>query len=100
VNPPARPVLGQTWAQAGWAGRARAFLWGLFCFEWHREVQEQRARAGDALHLVVFGELVGLPLVGSAVGLRLLPHLYPLLGDWRRRQSADHDVVEEAPHVH
>jgi hypothetical protein len=80
--------------------KVKEFLWGVFVFGWYQELQRERAKAMDALHLLVFGETIGIPLMNSPLALRLLPYLYPGIEGWKRRAAADPEVLEEAPHVH
>ncbi|MBY6278415.1 hypothetical protein [Symbiobacterium thermophilum] len=83
-----------------WREKVRQFLWGLFFFEWYHELRHERARYSDVLNLVLFGELLGIPLMNSSIGLRLLPHVLPELDGWKHRQLEEREVIEEVPHVH
>jgi len=76
------------------------FLWGLFFFEWYHELQHERAKYNDVMNLVLFGELIGIPLMNSSIGLRLLPYALPDLQGWMHRQLEEHEVIEHAPHMH
>ena len=93
--------------RASWRGRlrqavrlARQFLWGFFFFEMFHELQKEKARYGDAVNVVIVGELLGLPLMNSVITLRLLPYLLPELDGWKHRQLSEADIVEEAPEIH
>lgn len=77
-----------------------AFLWGLFCFDFYKEVVAERERQNRALSVLLFGEFVGLPIMAAPVTLRLLPYLVKDLGPWKRATLTEKEVIEEAPHVH
>lgn len=79
---------------------ARSFCWGLFVFDWYKVLRSNQAKYNDAMNLVIFGEFLGMPLMNSAVSLRLLPYLVPYLKEWKRRQLTEREVLESAPHIH
>lgn len=81
-------------------GKVKQFLWGFFFFEWYHELQHERAKYNDVMNLILFGELIGIPLMNSSIGLRLLPYALPDLHAWKHRQLEDHPVEEHAPHIH
>ncbi len=81
-------------------GKLRQLVWGFLFFEWYHELQHERARYRDVMHLILFGELLGIPLMNSSVGLRLLPYALPELPAWKHRQLEEFDLVEHGPHIH
>jgi len=87
-------------APRSWREKVRQFFWGLLFFEWYHELQHERAKYNDVLNLVLFGELLGIPLMNSSIGLRLLPHVLPELQGWKHRQLEEREIIEEVPHVH
>ncbi|ADU52329.1 hypothetical protein Tmar_2251 [Thermaerobacter marianensis DSM 12885] len=85
---------------ATWWEKVKQFIWGFLFFEWYHELQHTRSRYNDIMNLVLFGELLGLPLMNSSIGLRLLPYVLPDLDAWKHRQLEEHVVEEHAPHIH
>lgn len=81
-------------------GKVKQFLWGFMFFEWYHELQHERSKYNDVMNLILFGELIGIPLMNSTIGLRLLPFVLPELQSWKHRQLEEHEIVEEAPHMH
>lgn len=81
-------------------GKLKQFVWGFLFFEWYHELQHERARYADVMHLLLFGELIGIPLMSSTIGLRLLPYALPELPAWKHRQLEEFDLVEHGPHIH
>ncbi|QIA28008.1 hypothetical protein DYI95_011265 [Thermaerobacter sp. PB12/4term] len=81
-------------------GKVKQFVWGFLFFDWYHELQHARSQYNDVMNLVLFGELLGIPLMNSSIGLRLLPYVLPDLGAWKHRQLEEHLVEEHAPHIH
>jgi hypothetical protein len=80
--------------------KVKQFLWGFMFFEWYHELQHERAKYNDVMNLILYGELIGIPLMNSSIGLRLLPYVLPELQTWKHRQLEEHEIIEEAPHMH
>jgi hypothetical protein len=75
-------------------------LWGLFVYELHHETVAQKRQLEQAVNLLLLGEFLGLPLMNSAVTLRLLPYLLGDLAAFRQRALEEWDFIEHAPHIH
>jgi hypothetical protein len=45
--------------------------------------------------LVVFGDLVGVPLLPPYYSVRLLPYIVPSLNNWKRRILRERDLTEQ-----
>ncbi|HXH12232.1 MAG TPA: hypothetical protein VNP04_21010 [Alphaproteobacteria bacterium] len=78
----------------------KEFVWGLTCLDLYRETLRQKRQYQDVLNLVLLGEFLGVPLMNSTITLRLLPHLFPQLKDWRQRQLTEQDVTDHLPDAH
>ncbi|MGH8104266.1 MAG: hypothetical protein ACREJQ_07080 [bacterium] len=61
---------------------------------------EEKERHARALHALLLGEFVGLPVLAAPVTLRLLPHLVKDIVPWRRAALTEQEVLEQAPHAH
>jgi hypothetical protein len=48
--------------------------------------------------LVIFGDLVGLPLLPPYYSMRLLPHIIPSLETWKRRVLREKDLTDFVSH--
>lgn len=81
-------------------GKVKQFFWGFLFYEWYHELQHERAKYNDIMNLILFGELLGIPLMNSSIGLRLLPYALPDLPAWKHRQLEEHLPEEDAPHIH
>ncbi len=80
--------------------KARELLWGLFFFDYWREMVGAQKRYEDATNLFLFGELLGLPFIQSVFTLRLLPYLLSDLGPWKLRSLREFDILQLAPDIH
>lgn len=80
--------------------KAKDFLWGLFLYDFYLETVRAKAKYKDALNLLLLGQFLGLPLMNSSISLRLLPYLLPELGDWKKRQLKEREIIELAPMEH
>lgn len=95
-----RVTAGFTERPQGFWARFKQFIWGLFFFEYYHELKHERERYADVMNVVLYGELLGLPLMNTSLGLKLLPYALPELRGWLHRQGEEHEVLEEAPHIH
>lgn len=81
-------------------GKVKQFFWGFMYFEWYHELQHEKAKYADIVNLVMYGDMIGIPLMNSTIGLRLLPFVLPELEQWKHRQLEEFDPTHEAPHIH
>ncbi len=85
-----------TWAQA-----VREFLYGMSAYEFDQHALEMRRSLEALFMLIVFGDLVGVPILPSYYGLRLLPHVVPQVATWKRRVLRERDLADEHEyHLH
>ncbi|MGD0233379.1 MAG: hypothetical protein ABSC55_02460 [Syntrophorhabdales bacterium] len=69
----------------------------LFGFARHEHVVlalKTKASMGDLLAVVMFGDMLGIPIFRPYYGLRLLPHVLPRLLGWKRRMLRERDLVD------
>jgi hypothetical protein len=58
-----------------------------------------RKKRGDLEHLfvlIVFGDIVGVPVIPPYYTLRLLPYIVPVVGNWKRRMLRERDLTDLA----
>ena len=63
-------------------------------FGWVRDLRRERAEADTLFRLVVFGDLIGLPLLPPYYSLRLLPFILPGLERWKRALLRERDWTD------
>jgi len=76
----------------------REVLYGLTAHEMDLEMKKEKGHLDNLFMLVVFGDLVGLPLLPPYYSLRLLPHIIPSLETWKRRVLREKDLTEFVAH--
>ncbi len=78
----------------------REIAWGLALFESYHEAKAEAQRHQDAFDLLILGEMLGIPLMNTTVGLRLLPYAVGGLEHFKTRFLREPEVLDEAPHIH
>jgi len=63
-------------------------------YEWVREFDKARGEAERIFTLIVFGELLGVPILPPYYVLRLLPYAVPRLEGWRRSLLRERDLTD------
>ncbi len=81
-------------------GAARDVLWGLALYDSYHESMVEAQRHRDAFDVLILGEMLGIPLMNTTIGLRLLPYAVGDLEGFRVRFLREHEVLEQAPHIH
>ncbi len=84
--------------KGGWRKAVREFLFGMFAHEHVVEIREMRGRLENLFLVVVFGDMVGLPVLPPYYALRLLPHALPSLPGWKRRVLRERQFGDEHSH--
>ncbi len=72
----------------------REVLYGLMLHEMDLEMKKERGHLDNLFMLVIFGDLIGLPLLPPYYSLRLLPHIVPSLETWKRRVLRERDLTD------
>ncbi len=81
-----------------WAKAVREFLWGMSGYEFAQQAVEIRGSLETMFMLVVFGDLVGVPVLPPYYALRLLPHVVPRVQGWKRRVLRERTLGDEHEH--
>jgi hypothetical protein len=96
-HPLGAPKRGLSRLLDGLEGARRAlkeFLYGLTVHEMEVEMRKARGQVNNLFMLIVFGDLVGLPLLPPYYTLRLLPHIVPDINRWKRSVLREKDLTE------
>ena len=75
----------------GWRQAINEFLFGVFSHEDARELTRQWAWRDNLFLLLVFGDIVGLPILPPYYAMRLLPFAMPSFDFWKRRVLREKD---------
>jgi hypothetical protein len=73
----------------------REIMYGFTAHELDMEVRKERGNIDDLFMLVVFGDLVGLPILPPYYSVRLLPYIIPTFNNWKRRILRERDLTEQ-----
>jgi hypothetical protein len=76
----------------------REIMYGLTLHEMDLEMKKERGHLDNLFMLVVFGDLIGVPLLPPYYSLRLLPHIIPSLETWKRRVLREKDLTDFVAH--
>jgi hypothetical protein len=87
--------------QVSWRDRfrtvARTFsdiLYGAALYDMVRDLYKERAQLEHLFVLVVFGDMLGVPILPPYYTLRLLPYVVPLINGWRVRMLRERDITD------
>jgi hypothetical protein len=74
----------------------REILYGMTVHEMDLELKKERGNLDHFFMLVVFGDLVGLPLLPPYYSMRLLPFIIPSIETWKRSLLRERDLTDFA----
>ena len=69
-------------------------IYGMTIYEMVREFNKARASLEHLFILMVFGDLLGVPILPPYYSLRLLPYIVPNLDTWRRSMLRERDLTD------
>jgi hypothetical protein len=75
---------------------SREILYGFTVHGLHVELRKEKGTLEHLFMLVVFGDLVGLPLLPPYYSMRLLPYVIPTINVWRRSILREKDLTDLA----
>lgn len=76
------------------------FIFGAVSFELYRELKLTSRRYKDAIHLIVIGEILGVPFLSNYYSLRLLPYMVGDLARFKREAMKEEDILERIGEIH
>ena len=72
----------------------REIAYGLTLHEMDLETKKMRGHLDHLFMLIVFGDLVGLPLLPPYYAMRLLPYILPTSERWKRSLLRERDLTD------
>ena len=72
----------------------REVLYGFTIYELHREIKKEKGYINNLFMLVIFGDIVGLPLLPPYYSMRLLPYIIPQINTWKRSVLKEKDLTD------
>jgi hypothetical protein len=80
----------------GYSRVFREILYGMTVHEIDLALKKERSNLDRLFMLVVFGDLVGLPLLPPHYSMRLLPYIIPSIEKWKRGLFREKDLTDLA----
>ena len=72
----------------------REIIYGMTVHEMDLELRKERGNLDHLFMLIVFGDLVGLPLLPPYYSMRLLPFVIPSMEKWKRSLLREKDLTD------
>jgi hypothetical protein len=74
----------------------REIMYGMTIHEMDLEMKKEKGYLDRLFMLIVFGDLVGLPLLPPYYSMRLLPYIIPSIKKWKRSLLRERDLTDFA----
>jgi hypothetical protein len=85
-------------SRGGWKRAVREFLYGMSAYEFEQQALEMRRSMESLFMLVVFGDMLGVPVLPPYYGLRLLPYVTPIVATWKRHTLRERELGDDHEH--
>jgi len=72
----------------------KEIMYGFTIHEMDLELRKERGHLDHLFMLVVFGDLVGLPLLPPYYSMRFLPYIIPCIEKWKRSILREKDLTD------
>ncbi|MCX5874632.1 MAG: hypothetical protein NTY51_15590 [Deltaproteobacteria bacterium] len=82
--------------KTGFLNSVREFLIGFTGHEHSMLALKQKAALDNLMMLLVFGDLLGVPVIKQYYALRLLPYVYPHIAGWKHSTLRERDWTDWA----
>ena len=69
-------------------------IYGATVYDWVRELHKERGMLERLFVLVIFGDLLGVPILPPYYALRLLPYVVPSIQGWRYSMMRERDMTD------
>jgi hypothetical protein len=69
-------------------------IYGMTVYDWVHELDKARNEQERLFTLIVYGDLLGIPILPPYYTLRLLPFMVPTLENWRRSMLRERDFTD------
>jgi len=80
----------------GWRDWFRGMVYGMAMFDAIVMFRKQRGDLEHLFVLIVFGDILGIPIIPPYYTLRLLPYIVPAVHGWKRRMLREKDLTDLA----
>jgi hypothetical protein len=76
----------------------REFIYGMTTYDFVQQTLEMRASVDRLFMVGVFGDMLGVPILPSYYGLRLLPWVVPEIDAWKREMLRERGLGDSHEH--
>jgi hypothetical protein len=70
------------------------FIYGATIYDMVRDLNKEKASLEHLFILIVFGDILGVPILPPYYTLRLLPYVAPNFTGWKRRMLRERDLTD------
>jgi hypothetical protein len=78
----------------GYLNVLKEIMYGFTIHEMDLEFRKEKGSLDHLFMLMVFGDLVGLPLLPPYYSMRLLPYIVPSIEKWKRSILREKDLTD------
>ena len=72
----------------------REVLYGMTIYDWVHELEKTRNEHNRLFTMIVFGDLIGVPILPPYYTLRLIPYIIPDFEGWQRSMLRERDFTD------
>jgi hypothetical protein len=72
----------------------REVLYGMTVYDWVRELEKSRNEYNRLFSLIVYGDLIGVPIIPPYYTLRLIPYILGDIESWQRSMLRERDFTD------
>lgn len=69
-------------------------MYGMLLYDMERALRKQHAELENLFALIMFGDMIGVPILPPYYSLRLLPYIIPSINLWKRRLLRERDITD------
>lgn len=77
-----------------WLQIIREVLYGMTIYDWVHELNKIRNERSRLFTMIVFGDLIGIPILPPYYTLRLIPYVVGDIEGWRRSILRERDLTD------
>ena len=70
------------------------FIYGATIYDMVRDLNKEKASLEHLFILIVFGDILGIPILPPYYTLRLLPYVAPNFTGWKRTMLRERDLTD------
>ncbi len=78
----------------GWIKMIGEMFYGMTVYEMVRDLNKERGMIERLFILVVFGDVLGVPILPPYYAMRLLPYVVPNITGWRHSMLRERDLTD------